>query len=85
MWWRGCRPGWRFGPEIAQRIEALAWWDWDHERLQAALPDFRSLGPEAFVKKFAGSHAQGFQVRSLSSAELRFIAATSISLAEGAG
>lgn len=44
----------RFAREIAQRIEALAWWDWDHERLQAALPDFRTLAPEAFVEKFGG-------------------------------
>jgi phosphonate metabolism protein (transferase hexapeptide repeat family) len=42
----------RFSREIAQRIEGLAWWDWEHERLQAALPDFRTLTPEAFLDKF---------------------------------
>jgi phosphonate metabolism protein (transferase hexapeptide repeat family) len=41
----------RFSPDIARRIEALAWWDWDHERLRAALQDFRALSPEAFLEK----------------------------------
>lgn len=45
---------WRFQRDIAQRIEALAWWDWDHDRLQAALPAFRTLSPEAFLEKFGG-------------------------------
>ena len=44
----------RFSNAIARRIEALAWWDWDHERLQAALPEFRTLAPEAFIEKFGG-------------------------------
>jgi serine acetyltransferase len=44
----------RFPANIARRIEALAWWDWEHERLQAALADFRSLSPEAFLEKFGG-------------------------------
>ena len=40
-----------FEPAIARRIEALAWWDWDHDKLRAALPDFRTLSPEAFLDK----------------------------------
>jgi phosphonate metabolism protein (transferase hexapeptide repeat family) len=44
----------RFPDRIARRIEALAWWDWDHERLRIALPDFRALAPEAFLEKFGG-------------------------------
>ncbi len=44
----------RFTGSIAQRLEALAWWDWDHERLHAALSDFRVLPPEAFLEKFGG-------------------------------
>ncbi len=32
----------------------LAWWDWDHDRLRAALPDFRQLPIEAFLDKYAG-------------------------------
>ena len=38
-------------PEIAERLIALAWWDWDHNRLRAALPDFRALSAEAFLEK----------------------------------
>ena len=33
-------------------MEALAWWDWDHERLRAALPDFRALTAEAFLDRY---------------------------------
>src|SRR3954465_7108244 len=29
--------------EIAARLGDLAWWDWDHETLRRALPDFRTL------------------------------------------
>ncbi|MRX52112.1 chloramphenicol acetyltransferase [Paracoccus sp. S-4012] len=43
----------RFTEEIAARMEALAWWDWDHERLRAALPDFRRLSAEAFLDRYA--------------------------------
>ena len=39
---------------IAERLIALAWWDWDHDRLRAALPDFRALGAEAFLEKYGG-------------------------------
>ena len=42
----------RFAPDIAARLEALAWWDWDHERLRGALPDFRHLAIEAFLEKY---------------------------------
>jgi len=38
--------------EIADRLIALAWWDWSHERLHLALEDFRKLGTEAFLKKY---------------------------------
>ena len=41
-------------PEIAERLIALAWWDWDHARLRAALEDFRSLTAEAFLEKNGG-------------------------------
>ncbi|MBC7313160.1 MAG: acetyltransferase [Rhizobium sp.] len=44
----------RFAPVTAERMEALAWWDWDHDRLFAALGDFRALGAEDFVEKYAG-------------------------------
>lgn len=47
----------RFPSAIAERMQALAWWDWDHERLRKALPDFRALTAEAFLEKFAHGQA----------------------------
>ncbi|MGL4237717.1 chloramphenicol acetyltransferase [Tabrizicola sp.] len=44
----------RFTPAIADRLMALAWWDWTHDRLRAALDDFRSLKAEAFLEKYNG-------------------------------
>ncbi|WP_293860065.1 DapH/DapD/GlmU-related protein [uncultured Alsobacter sp.] len=44
----------RFGTRIGDRLQALAWWDWEHERLRAALPDFRALAVEAFLEKHGG-------------------------------
>ena len=43
---------WRHPESVAQRLQAMAWWDWDHLRLKAALPDFRALSAEAFVEKY---------------------------------
>jgi phosphonate metabolism protein (transferase hexapeptide repeat family) len=40
--------------EIAERLIALAWWDWHHDRLRAALTDFRALTAEAFLEKHGG-------------------------------
>lgn len=40
--------------EIAERLIALAWWDWDHERLRAALDDFRTLPASAFLDRHGG-------------------------------
>jgi phosphonate metabolism protein (transferase hexapeptide repeat family) len=42
----------RFPTEIASRLEALAWWDWSHDALRLALPDFRSLAIEDFLDKY---------------------------------
>ncbi len=41
-------------PEVAERLIALAWWDWDHARLRAALPDFRALPALEFLEKYGG-------------------------------
>lgn len=42
----------RFEPEIAEGMERLAWWDWSHDELRAALDDFRRLPAEAFIAKY---------------------------------
>jgi hypothetical protein len=41
----------RFSEEITDRLAALAWWEWDHETLRRALPDFRQLAVEDFLEK----------------------------------
>lgn len=41
-------------PEIADRLIALGWWDWDHQQLRDALEDFRTLEAEAFLEKYGG-------------------------------
>jgi phosphonate metabolism protein (transferase hexapeptide repeat family) len=44
----------RFPADVAARLTALAWWDWDHARLRGALRDFRTLSVEAFLEKYGG-------------------------------
>ncbi len=43
----------RFPNAVADALLALGWWDWGHDRLHGALPDFRALSAEAFVTKYA--------------------------------
>jgi hypothetical protein len=43
----------RFPQSVAERMQALAWWDWDHDRLFAALDDFRHMDAEKFIEKHA--------------------------------
>jgi len=43
---------WRHPREVAERLQAVAWWDWTHEKLRTALPDFRALSAEAFLEKY---------------------------------
>lgn len=43
----------RFSDDLAAAMDALAWWDWDHQRIHAALEDFRNLDAEQFVEKFS--------------------------------
>jgi phosphonate metabolism protein (transferase hexapeptide repeat family) len=45
----------RFADDVADRLMRLSWWDWDHEILHAALPDFRTLAVEEFLDKYEGS------------------------------
>ena len=42
----------RFAEGIGARMDALAWWDWQHAALRAALDDFRQLSAEAFLDKY---------------------------------
>ena len=42
----------RFPETVSDRLARLAWWDWDHEMLRAALPDFRTLPVEDFLDKY---------------------------------
>ncbi|OIQ31238.1 MAG: chloramphenicol acetyltransferase [Alphaproteobacteria bacterium MedPE-SWcel] len=42
----------RYCDRSAERMMALAWWDWDHAALRRALPDFRALSAEAFLEKY---------------------------------
>jgi len=41
----------RFPDAIAARLQTLAWWDWSHERLRAALPDFQKLSIDRFLDR----------------------------------
>lgn len=42
----------RFTPQQAEALQEIAWWDWDHARLRAALPEIRSLDIDAFIERF---------------------------------
>lgn len=52
----------RFPADIAQRLQDLAWWDWDHARLRAALDDFRTLSIERFLDRHEEGRADGAAV-----------------------
>ncbi|MBJ3775418.1 DapH/DapD/GlmU-related protein [Acuticoccus mangrovi] len=44
----------RFPVDIADRLAALAWWDWPHARLRTALDDFRNLSAAEFLDRHGG-------------------------------
>ena len=44
----------RFSPGVSERLLALAWWDWDHDRLRGALEEFRKLPAEEFLDRHGG-------------------------------
>src|SRR6201989_1696578 len=48
----------RFPEAIAGRLAELKWWDWEHEALRLALPDFRKLSIEQFLEKYEAANAQ---------------------------
>ena len=41
----------RFSPALGERFRKLAWWDWSHAQLRAALEDFRQLSAEEFLTR----------------------------------
>lgn len=45
---------WRFENKISERIIALGWWHWGHDKLAAAVGDMRILSIEAFLEKWGG-------------------------------
>ena len=42
----------RFPVNVQVRLVRLAWWNWPHEKIGAALADFRQLPIEAFLDKY---------------------------------
>ncbi len=47
---RTIRP--RLPEAVAERMLALAWWDWDHATLRARLGDFRTLRAKDFLDRY---------------------------------
>lgn len=43
----------RFEPDIANALEALAWWNWPHDKVKIALDDFRALDVKQFIDKYS--------------------------------
>jgi hypothetical protein len=42
----------RFSEDVQEGLDRIRWWDWPRERIQSALPDFRTLDARAFVEKY---------------------------------
>jgi phosphonate metabolism protein (transferase hexapeptide repeat family) len=42
----------RFSQELGERMDRLAWWNWDHQTLRSALEDFRSMDAQSFVDRY---------------------------------
>ena len=42
----------RFSEAVIAEMLRIAWWDWPHERIGAAMQDFRNLGAEAFCRRY---------------------------------
>ena len=45
----------RFPDPVIAALQRIAWWDWPHGRLGAAMQDIRRLGAEAFCAKYDGA------------------------------
>jgi phosphonate metabolism protein (transferase hexapeptide repeat family) len=44
---------WRFEKSIRERIIQLAWWDWEQEKLAAAVIDMQALTAAEFLEKYS--------------------------------
>jgi phosphonate metabolism protein (transferase hexapeptide repeat family) len=44
--------GRRFPKKMAEQLELIRWWNWDHETLRSRLNDFRNLKIEGFIEKY---------------------------------
>lgn len=42
----------RVDERTAETLMRIAWWDWPHDRINAALADFRALDAAAFAEKY---------------------------------
>ncbi len=42
----------RFSDEVQAALARIAWWDWDHARIGAALEDFRAPDIRQFIEKY---------------------------------
>jgi phosphonate metabolism protein (transferase hexapeptide repeat family) len=42
----------RFPPDIVERLQRLAWWDWPIEQLFEAIPDMQALSIEQFLERW---------------------------------
>lgn len=42
----------RFTEAQGAALQEIAWWDWSHDQLKAALPDIRALSIDAFIEKY---------------------------------
>ncbi len=38
--------------EQQEQLLRLSWWDWDHDKLRTALPDFRNMSAQQFIDKY---------------------------------
>jgi len=42
----------RVDAAVAEQLQRIAWWDWSHAEIEAALPDFRRLDAAAFAAAY---------------------------------
>ncbi len=42
----------RFPETVIADLQRIAWWEWPHDRIGAAMQDFRALGAEAFCARY---------------------------------